>query len=157
MVELEDFSIGCAATNALGTIISPLVAVSAAQVNAFEPPKQVEMITGRVFDQKNCNIINFFERRILSVFGCSNPRKRQRRVRLSRNLQNTCCASSLLDLWYFVTTGNRKNSFTFTGHVDGSTFDSGEIQAEMKGDQFLCKSGISSYLPGKTLFLKNDQ
>ena len=59
MVELEDFSIGCAATNALGTIISPLVAISAAQVNAFEPPKQVEMITGRVFDQKNCKIINF--------------------------------------------------------------------------------------------------
>ena len=147
MVELEDFYIGCAATNALGTIISPLVAISAAQVNAFEPPKQVEIITGRVFEHKNGRLVNFL-RRILSVFGCSNPRKRQRRVRLSRNLQNTCCASALLDLWYFVTTGNRKNSFTFTGHVDGSTFDSGEIQAEMEDDQFLCKSGISSYLPG---------
>ena len=44
-----------------------------------------------------------------------------------------------------------KNSFS--GSVDGSTFESGEMEAEMDGDKFLCRTGVSSNLPGKGTLL----
>ena len=48
-----------------------------------------------------------------------------------------------------------KNSFS--GSVDGSTFESGEMEAEMDGDKFSCRTGVSSNLPGKgTLLAFND-
>ncbi|CAG5110974.1 Oidioi.mRNA.OKI2018_I69.chr2.g5319.t1.cds [Oikopleura dioica] len=37
------------------------------------------------------------------------------------------------------------------GTVDGSTFESGEMEAEMDGDKFSCRTGVSSNLPASLI------